>query len=94
MSITVTSAGIVNASESDNRRGLVGYVTLSINDALLVDGVTLRRTQAGKYRLSFPERTDGQGRRHPIVRPLTAADREDIETQVFEKLGIRAGAAL
>ena len=94
MTLTVTSAGIVNASESDNRRGLVGYITVAFNDSLMVDGITLRRTQAGAYRLSFPERTDGQGRRHPIVRPLTAADRESIETQVFEQLGISTGAAL
>ena len=94
MTLTVTSAGITRASKSDNRRGLIGYITVAFNDALMVDGVTLRRTQAGEYRLSFPERTDGQGRRHPIVRPLSAADREAIESQVFEQLGIRAGAAL
>ena len=94
MTLQVTCAGLTHASESDNRRGLAGYITLAFNDALMVDGITLRRTQAGEYRLSFPERTDGKGRRHSIVRPLTAADRESIESQVFEQLGIRAGAAL
>ena len=94
MSLTVTSAGITRASESDNRRGLVGYITLALNDALMIDGVVLRRTQAGRYSLSYPERTDRQGKRHPIVRPLSAADHKSIEAQIFAQLGIRAGAAL
>jgi DNA-binding cell septation regulator SpoVG len=94
VSLTVTSAGIVYASEPDNCRGLIGYITLAFNDALMVDGITLRRTRDGAYRLSFPERTDGRGRRHPIVRPLTAEDRASIEGQVFDQLGIKEGATL
>jgi len=91
MRLVVTSAGIVRASETDCGRGLVGWVTVAINDCLLIDGITLRRARSGNFRLSYPARTDRQGRKHSIVRPLTDADRIAIEKQVFTHLGISDG---
>jgi DNA-binding cell septation regulator SpoVG len=82
----VTDVRLVAAS--CGRGGLVGWVGFVLGGIVQVDGVTLRETAAGALRLSFPERRDGRGRRHPIVRPLGDAARREIERQVFAALGI------
>ncbi len=70
-------------------KGLLGYLTVTMNDAVIVDGITLRRTAEDRLTLSFPERRDGQGRPHPIVRPVNDHARRDFEAQVLAALGMR-----
>ena len=80
--------GFTPATEEDAKRGLLGYVTLTFADLLLLDGVTLRVTDTGRHALSFPCRTDSQGRRHPYFRPQDDRARRVIEDAVFNILGI------
>ena len=89
----ITSAAFTNASHSDVRAGLIGYVTCVLNDTLLLDGITLRRTQAGRLTLSYPARRDGAGRQHHVVRPLDDDARRDLERQIFAKLGVEQEVA-
>ena len=70
----------------DQSRGLVGWLSFVLNENLRLDGIALRRTREGDLRLSFPERRDSDGRRHPVVRPLDAEARDEIEAQVFQAL--------
>lgn len=84
----VSGVAFTPANEEDTRRGLLGFVTLTFADLLLLDGVTLRVTEAGKHTLSFPCRTDSQGRRHPYFRPQDDRARRIIEKAVFDVLGI------
>jgi hypothetical protein len=84
----VSGIAFTAASEKDVRTGLVGYVTLTFADLLLLDGVTLRVTESGRHALSFPCRTDSQGRRHPYFRPQDDRARKIIEDVVFAALGI------
>ena len=86
--VEVSSVGFINASVSDVRNGLLGYVTCVIGEMLLLDGITLRRTRDGRMTLSYPSRRDASGRQHAIVRPLNDQARRDLERQIFEKLGI------
>ena len=86
--ITVTSVGIVAAPDHLERTGLVGWITIAINDGLMIDGIALRRLRSGELALSYPARKDGSGKSHPIVRPLNEDVRRAIEAQVFEQLGI------
>jgi DNA-binding cell septation regulator SpoVG len=72
--------------------GLLGFVAVTFAGALRIDGIAVRRTLDGRVVLSFPERRDASGRRHPIVRPLDAACRAAIEAQIFALLGISAAA--
>lgn len=72
----------------DQSEGLVGFVTLTFADLLLLDGLVLRRTAGGQHALSFPSRTDRKGRRHPYYRPLDDRAKWIIETAVFDALGI------
>ncbi len=78
------------ANSREQRTGLLGYVRCRFANALVLDGITLRRTEAGRRTLSFPSRADGQGRKHPIYRPLDDRTRRAIEAAIFEALGIHA----
>lgn len=90
--ITISSVAFTKAGDADVRTGLLGYVTCILNDALMLDGITLRRTADGRLALSYPSRRDGRGRQHPLVRPIGDAVRRDLERQVFAQLGIEEGA--
>jgi DNA-binding cell septation regulator SpoVG len=72
----------VRGSDADERSGLLGYLSIFYG-AMVIDGVTVRRTAEGRLALSFPERRDGRGRRHSIVRPVDDAARKAIEAAVF-----------
>lgn len=85
----ISGVGFIPASASDVRGGLLGYVSLTFADLLLLDGVTLRVTESGKHALSFPCRTDSQGRRHPYFRPQDDRARIVIENAIFAALGIQ-----
>ena len=84
----VSGVGFTAATAEDAKRGLIGFVTLTFADLLLLDGLTLRVTETGRHTLSFPSRSDGQGRRHPFFRPQDDRARRIIEDAVFSVLGI------
>ena len=84
----ISGLGFVPGTARDLREGLVGYVTLTFADLLLLDGLVLRRTAAGKHALSFPSKTDALGIRRPYYRPLDDRARRIIEDAVFRALGI------
>lgn len=84
----ITAIGFTFASDSDVKRGLLGYVTCTFAGILLLDGLTLRRTENGRHALSFPSRTDAAGRRHAYYRPQDDRARLLIEDAVFLALGI------
>src|SRR5262249_17219481 len=72
----------VKAGDADQRDGLIGFLSLFVGD-LIVDNVTLRRTLAGRYSLSWPARTDRLGRKNALVRPVDRRTRERIEREVL-----------
>lgn len=72
----------IRGSAEDERQGLLGYLTIFYG-AVLIDGVTVRRTAEGRLALSFPERRDSKGRRHSVVRPIDDDARRAIEAAVF-----------
>lgn len=84
----ISGVGFTPATREDERHGLRGYVTCTFADLLVLDGLTLRVTAAGRHTLSFPSRTDGQGGRHPYFRPQDDRARRIIEDAVFNVLGI------
>jgi hypothetical protein len=84
----ISGVGFTPATANDAREGLLGYVTCTFADLLLLDGLTLRVTAKGEHRLSFPARTDSQGKRHPYFRPLDDRARTIIENAVFAALGV------
>ena len=86
--VRVSNVRLIAAVDRDVASGLVGFVSFVLGGTVRIDGVTLRRGRNGRLSLSFPERRDGQGRAHPILRPLDEAVRIEIERQVFAALAI------
>jgi hypothetical protein len=76
----VSAVEFRHAHHADQQRGLLGWASFVLDDAVLVDGVALRRTRAGRLVLSFPDR------RHPRLRPVDDEARRAIERQVFAAL--------
>jgi len=89
----ISGVGYTPASAEDARRGLLGYITCTFADLLLLDGLTHRVTQDGHHTLSFPSRTDNHGHRHPYFRPQDDRARRIIEKAIFDALGIHQGGA-
>ena len=63
---------------------MVGFLSVTYGD-LVIDGITVRRTAAGRLALSFPERTSRKGQRHSIVAPVNGEARQAIEAEVFRQ---------
>lgn len=82
----ITSARLVRAPEGLQRTGLLGFVRVVLDDQLVLDGLTLRRTAAGSHSISYPERRDGRGVAHPVIRPTSEPVRVAIEAAVLNAL--------
>ena len=78
----------VRGSTDDERNGLLGFISVFVS-GLIVDGITLRRTSAGRFALAFPQRTSQSGERHAVVRPVDDHARRVIEREIFRQLGQR-----
>lgn len=89
-STRITLVGYVPAADADVRTGLLAYLQVQLDDVVL-DGLTLRRTAAGKFAISFPARTDRQGNRHPIVRPVDDDARRQIEHELLRQIAQSSG---
>ncbi len=59
-----------------------------LNGMLQLDGIAVRKTQEGRFVLSFPARKDGAGNQHHYLRPIGDEVREEIEYQIFSALGL------
>ena len=90
--IRVTSTEFKAASPAEVQTGLLGWISVTVNGGLRLDGLTVRRTVGGSLTLSFPARRDATGHQHFFVRPLDDQTRRHIERQVFQALGLEEGA--
>ncbi len=86
--LRITNVGLVCASPTNVSAGLLGWVTCVVDDALVIDWITLRRTRHGRLTLSYPARRDANGNTHHTVRPINDEARRVFEEQVFRALGI------
>jgi DNA-binding cell septation regulator SpoVG len=86
--LSVSSVRLVRAHRDPVNSTLLGWVSFRLGGEVKVDGVALHRSQAGRYSLAFPERTDRQGGRHAVICPITDSARRAIEQQVFAALGL------
>ena len=66
--------------------GLLGYVSCVLAGRLRLDGLTLRERLDGSLCVSFPERTDAAGRRHPLIQPLGEEARREIEQLILDAI--------
>lgn len=89
-SLTLSEFKFTAANHMEMKTGLLGWIAFTVNGKLRVDGVTLRKTAGGRLALSFPMKVAGDGRRRPILWPISDIARQDIEGQVFEALHLDA----
>ncbi len=90
--LRVTEVRYSPATRDDSTLGLLGFVSFLINNSIRIDGVTVRRSLAGRLILSWPARTDSAGTRHPLVRPISTEARLVLEEQVLSAIGLTGGA--
>jgi hypothetical protein len=84
----ITAIGFVPAGNAEVRSGLLGFVTCVVGGVLQLDGITLRITADRRPTLSFPARTDRQGKKHAYIRPVDDDARRTVEAAVFKALGV------
>lgn len=87
--IMIDNIRFIDASPRDVKKGFLGWVSLTLNDSLRLDGISLRRTRDNRLALSFPYRRDKSGHQHNLVLPLGEATRREIEDQIFEALAMK-----
>jgi len=74
------------ASRELRRTGMMGWAMCRLDGRWELDCLAVRRTTDGRYKLSFPSRTDGNGVEHAYFRPLDNATRDEIECAVIAEL--------
>ena len=90
-SLSVSGVQLVSAGAQDRVSGLLGWISCVLNDGVRLDGIALRRTTEGRLVLSFPERRDGAGRRHPYIRPVDDEARRAFEHEILTAIGLDGG---
>ena len=89
--LVIDNVQLATAPSEQQREGLLGWISCTLNDGLRLSGLALRRTESGKLTISFPARRDSFGRQHFFIRPLNDPTRREIERQVVEALSLEEG---
>jgi len=79
---------VIEAPPADRARGLIGYVSCILNDAIHIDGVALRMTREGEYSVSFPKKPGHSGDQHFYFKPINEAMRQEFLRQVLAAQGL------
>ena len=82
----ITDVHLAIPPEDSADRGLIGFVSFTLNGGLHIESLTMRQTSDGRLTLSYPSRKDQQDQRHFIVRPLNDEVRRDIERQIMDAI--------
>lgn len=82
----ISDVRLTAASEDESSAGLLAYLSVVVDDRLVLDGITLRRAADGRLTLAFPERRTERGRAFPLMRPRNEAARAEIEAAIFDAI--------
>jgi len=85
-SLRVSNIRFVPAPARLRSTGLHGWATLTIDDAIDIGYIAVRRTIDRRLVLAFPERREPGGYSRSIVRPLDQAARDVITERVIAEL--------
>ena len=92
-SLRVTDLRFIQASAELRRSGLLGWLAVTLNGALQIDGLTLRRTREGVLTVAYPRRRDRNGVEHSVVKPVSDDARRRIEAEILAALAPMANEA-
>ncbi len=85
-SIRVTDIAFTPATTTCRDTGVLGWISCTLNDAVRLDGLTLRRSSDGVVYVAYPARLDHRGYRWPYVRPIVESARVEIERQILDAI--------
>lgn len=88
----IARAAYAPASAEDERTGLLGFVRVELEGGLVLDGLTLRRSQSGNRYIAWPAR-GGSGRRAYTVRPVDESSRLLWEQRILAAIAGGKGAS-
>lgn len=74
------------ASTLERETGLIGFVGLTIEGRIRVDGLTIRRARSGGTYIAYPHRKDRLGRERPWMFPIDDEARVEIERAVAARM--------
>jgi len=89
MVLTVAQISAVRfrpASSRDQASGLLGYVSFTIGNLWVVDGIAVRRTRDGEMIISYPTRRDSRGREHAYLRPVNREIAKEAERIILREI--------
>ena len=86
--LAITEFQFTPASGSLRATGLLGFLRLVLNDALLIDGITIRITLQGSLVVSWPE-PHRRGTSRRVVRPRDEGARAFLEREILRVLRTR-----
>ena len=86
--IKINNVCFIGAAQREVESGLLGWIRCLLNDSILLDGLTLRRTKDGRLTISYPGRRDAAGKVRHHLRPKDGATRREIESQIFKALRV------
>lgn len=73
---------------SDQYAGLLGFLEFTLDGAVRVEGIELRRGRDGRLFLTFPPRRDRSGDPRFYVHPVDAGARCTLERAIFAAIGL------
>lgn len=83
--LDVSSVTFTAADVPLRATGLLGFVRFTLDDAVVIDGVEVRRFRAGRIGLSWPRRNSIRGEGH-AVRPADDEARAYFECELIDEL--------
>jgi len=84
-SAAVSNVSFDRAPHAQIREGLLGFILFSDSAGCRIHCV-LRRTNAGRFEIRYPERKTGAGRRVKLYWPESPALRQEQQRQIFAAL--------
>jgi DNA-binding cell septation regulator SpoVG len=79
----VESVVFVASHPADRAHGLLGWVTVTFANVLVIESIAIRQSRAGRHYVSFPAPKGRDGRPRELVRPLDQPARERLEREIL-----------
>lgn len=78
----VSAIRLTPASQRDRRRGLLAYARIALGP-YKIEGITVRKTRAGRLAISYPKRTARDGTAHAYFLPTDPEVRAALEGEIL-----------
>ncbi len=78
--MTVTDLKFTVADAAHQATGILGWIRVTLAGAVVVDGITLRRSLDGILAITWPRKANGR----PVASPASTEARKRIENAILE----------